>query len=79
MWEGQKWEDEGMWEGQKWEWEGAEGGNMRLLVMDAPTELSQVNLIKLFFITNGLSELFLFKRLIKATISCKVNPKSIHI
>ena len=46
MWEGQKWEDEGMWEGQKWEWEGAEGGNMRLLVMDAPTELSQVNLIK---------------------------------
>ena len=50
MWEGQKWEDEGMWEGQKWEWEGAEGGNMRLLVMDAPTELSQVDLIKLSFI-----------------------------
>ena len=56
MWEGQKWEVEElwevlqMWEGQKWEWEGAEGGNMRLLVMDAPTELSQVDLIKLSFI-----------------------------
>ena len=56
MWEGQKWEDEGMWEGQKWEWEAAEGGNMRLLVMDAPTELSQVDLIKLSFITNSLFE-----------------------
>ena len=39
MWEGQKWDIEGAWF-QKWE--AAEGENMRQLMMDAPTEASQV-------------------------------------
>ena len=42
--EGQKWEGGELWEDQKWE--ETEGGNMRQQMKDAPTEPSQVNLVK---------------------------------